>query len=234
MFFPSLFLSRWPILLVGLFSGVSLGGCDAMRHIYLGTDDGFHQKAGINATAVSFGLGSDTLSSDVFGGGGNSNNGGSGSDADTVIKLQRTRAIGVSLTHETALSPRVALTGKIYAGVGQTRFFLPQGVLLAGGRTRLSDPITVDFLSLRVVPQVTVWLAVGPIEKPWLHQGIGAGIAAAQVKTKINSALLDVQGTAQVTDPFIASITKIGNTSLEIRQYKKFGATGSLGWQRDF
>ena len=198
--------------------------------LHVGTDDGYHQSAGAGSAAIAFGLadGTSALPDGLFGGGSGAQN---TTAEKTTVRLKRSRSIGVSLSQTRALTPRIAFEPQLYAGIGQTRYALPDGVLLANGRTRLTDPIQADFLSIRIEPQASVFLALGPAHKPWGRQGVGAGIAMASVHTSITSALINAQGHTRVADPFVSATTQVGGTVLELRRYRDFGTMGKIEWQ---
>lgn len=202
--------------------------------LHLGTDDGATHPEGAASAAISFGLGGDdgALPDGLFGGTGTDTDAGR---APTTVRLKRSRSAGVSVTQQHALRPaRLTLEPMIYAGVAQARYALPDGVLLANNRTRLTDPLRADFLTLRVEPQVNLALALGPVHAPWGSQKIGVGIAGAYVKTRLTSALINARGHSRVVDPFISATTQAGGATLELRRYRDFGTTGKVEWRHKF
>lgn len=202
--------------------------------LHLGTDDGATHPKGAASAAIAFGLGGDgsALPDGLFGGSGADTDAGR---APTTVRLKRSRSAGVSVMQRHALRPaRLTLEPTVYAGIAQARYALPDGVLLANNRTRLTDPLRADFLSLRVEPQVNVALALGPAHAPWGSQKIGVGIAGAYVKTRITSALINARGHSRVVDPFISATTQVGGATLELRRYRDFGTTGKVEWRHKF
>lgn len=220
----------YPALIACLLAACGTAQAPLRTALHIGTDDGFHQNAGTQSAAIAFGLadGSSALPDGLFGGGSSAQ---APASEKTTIQLRRSRSIGVSVSQPHKLGPRLSIEPQIYASIGQTRYALPDGVLLANNRTRLTDPITADFLALRVEPQASVFVTLGPAHKPWGRQGIGAGVALAHVSTSITSALIDAQGHTRVADPFVSATSQVGGTVLELRRYRDFGTTGKIEWR---
>lgn len=117
------------------------------------------------------GIGRDTLTS------------GSG----TPYARTMTRSLALGLAAERPLGRNLSLVGRVQAARGQSRYSLPQGAGV------LVDPITVRFSGVALDAGGGLALHTARTRRWGAQAEVGAGVAAARVKTQISSALLDVR-----------------------------------------
>jgi hypothetical protein len=172
--------------------------------------------------------------------------GGSASDGDaTTTRAKRfdtrpnynlRRSFAVSLRPELRYRPSDAIEVEVGVAIeaGERIYELPDGYVLPGGQTRLTDPIDLKFNSHGVRPEALVKrrFTIGPAE---LALGLGAGVAWQRVTIRAQSALLNLERHAQATQPYGVLRLEAGvaekplAAEANIRRDFKGAMTGSAG-----
>lgn len=137
---------------------------------------------------------------------------------------------GVSLRHSvsTGLSQKSKLRGSISGEIGKLGYHLPDGVLLANGITRLTDPIdlTFEYIGLRPEIEVSRDVSLGNLN---VQFGVGAGYSMQSVTIKARSALLDFSRHRWSHTPYLllSSRVPLRNESSEFEVYYRRSSADS-------
>jgi hypothetical protein len=157
----------------------------------------------------------------------------------TKVRRGDNRQVGVRFAHIIPGPAGINLRSSVGVGHEVSKYYLPNGITIRNGRTRIPQAIKLQFESQSVELEQTLARAfkvAGPVRA---ELGLGGGVVFARTKTKIDSPILDVDHTGSQRLPYaIVRLDVIGPADVrlrgEVRQYKGVGPSASLGLARRF